>query len=270
MINNPDTQDQAPRGRLVLPAPPEEAERTYSDIQRARLQTEQFIRLQAHAAPQGTAAKLMYYWRKDPAYKALFIAIVMVLIAGIVFVSLASAAFLGNSNFSASSSSQIPQVVAKPTGTVDLRPTFPNPGNGQGGHQSSQPPLYQTPALQPTNSTAQPSPTSTNAGGTLSVQITNIPQQVANGQRVNVSVNTSEPGATVALVVRYNVQPYQASAGPQATDGNGDATLSWFVLVYSVGQKGAQAMVYAVATDQNGQQARSQVATVQISTGIGG
>lgn len=267
MINNPDTEDQVPRGRLVLPAPPGETQRMYGDIQRTRLQTEQLIRRQAHAAPQGTVAKLAYYWRKDSAYKVLFIAIAMVLVAGIVFVSLASAAFLGNSN--SSSSSQNPPVVARPTGAVDLRPTFPNPGGGKGGHQSSQPPLYQTPALQPTNSTAQPSPTSNN-GGTLTVQITNIPQQVANGQRVNVSVNTSEPGASVALVVRYNVQPYRASAGPQTTDGGGNATISWFVLVYSIGQKNVQATVYAVATDQNGQQAMSQVATVQISTGIAG
>lgn len=261
MINNPNTEDQVPRGRLVLPAPPGEAQRMYSDIQRTRLQTEQLIRRQAQAAPQGTVARLAYYWRKDPAYKVLFIAIAMVLIAGIVFVSLASAAFLGNSNFSASSSSQNPPVVAKPTGAVNLRPTFPNPGGGQGGNQSSQPPLYQTPALQPT---AQPSPTSNNGGGTLTVQITNIPQQVANGQRVNVSVNTSEPGATVVLVVSYNVQPYRASAGPQTTDGGGNATISWFVLVYSFARKSVQATVYAVATDQNGHQARSQVAMVQI------
>ena len=268
MINNPDTEDQVPRGRLVLPAPPGETQRMYGDIQRTRLQTEQLIRRQAHAAPQGTVARLAYYWRKDPAYKVLFIAIAMVLVASIVFVSLASAAFLGNPN--SSSSSQNPPVVARPTGAVDLRPTFPNPGGGQGGNQSSQPPLYQTPALQPTNPTDQPSPTPNDGGGTLTVQITNIPPQVANGQTVNVSVNTSEPGATVTLVVRYNVQPYRASAGPQTTDGGGNATLSWFVLVYSIGQRNAQATVYAVATDQNGQQAMSQVATVQISTGIVG
>jgi len=77
MINNPDTEDQVPRGRLVLPAPPGEAQRMYSDIQRTRLQTEQLIRRQAHAAPQGTVARLAYYWRKDPAYKVLIIALAM-------------------------------------------------------------------------------------------------------------------------------------------------------------------------------------------------
>lgn len=270
MINNPDTPDQMHQGRLVLPAPPGEAQRAYSGIQRTQLQTEQLIRRQAQAAPKSTAARLAYYWRKDPAYKVLFIAVAMALIAGIVLVSLASAAFLGHSNFSASSPPQNPQVGARPAGTVDLRPTFPNPGGGQGSNQSSQPPLHQTPALQPTNSTDQPSPTPNNGGGTLTVQITNIPPQVTNGQTVNVSVNTSEPGATVALVVRYNVQPYQASAGPQATDGDGNATLSWFVLVYSFGQRSVQATVYAVATDQDGHHATSQVATVQVLTGIVG
>src|SRR5260370_40372091 len=118
MINNPDTEDQVPRGRLVLPAPPGEAQRTYGDIQRTRLQTEQLIRRQAYAAPQGTVAKLAYYWRKHSAYKVLFIAIAMVLVAGIVFVSLASAAFLGNSNSSASSCSQYRPVGAWPTDEV--------------------------------------------------------------------------------------------------------------------------------------------------------
>src|SRR5258708_20033959 len=151
MINNPDTEDQVPRGRLVLPAPPGEAQRMYSDIQRTRLQTEQLIRRQVHAAPQGTVAKLAYYGRKDPAYKVLFIAIAMVLVAGIVFVSLASAAFLGNSNFSASSSSQNPPVVATPTGAVDLRPTFPNPGGRKDANTVSKPPLPQIPPLPPPN-----------------------------------------------------------------------------------------------------------------------
>src|SRR5258708_25446196 len=114
MINNPDTEDQVPRGRLVLPAPPGEAQRMYSDIQRTRLQTEQLIRRQAQAAPQGTVAKLAYYWPKDPAYKVLVIAIAMVLIARIVSVSLASAAFLCYSNFSASSSSHTRPAAPRP------------------------------------------------------------------------------------------------------------------------------------------------------------
>jgi hypothetical protein len=262
MINNPHTQEPAPQsGKLVLPAPPVEEQRTYSGTQ---LRPEQLIRRRTQPAPKGTVSKLTYYWRKDPAYKVLIIALAMVVIAGVVFVSLASATFFGNQNFSASSLSQNPPPAPKATGTVDLRPTFPNPSGGNGTNQSSQPPLYQTPSLPSTSPTAQSSPTQGN--GTLTIQITNIPSVVNNGSTVDVGVNASEPGASVLLVIRYNnAQPSRASAGPATTDGGGNATISWFVLVYGFRQRNVQATVYAVATDQNGQQARSQGVTVQVN-----
>src|SRR5215469_6215319 len=160
MINNPDTQERAPQsGKLVLPVPPQEEQRAHSGTQ---LRPERLILRRAQPAPKGTISKLTYYWRKDPAYKVLIIALAMVVIAGAVFVSLASAAFSGNPNSSASSVSQNPPPPAKATGTVDLRPTFPNPGGGNGTNQSSQPPLYQTPSLPSTSPTAQSSPTQGN------------------------------------------------------------------------------------------------------------
>lgn len=264
MINHQDTQEQAPQPeKLVLPAPPDGGQHTYYGGQKPQLQPEQLIRRRTEPVPRDVFARVTYYWRKDSAYKVLMVAMVVVLIAGIVFVSLASAAFFGNSSSpTASSSPQTIPTGVNPTGTVDLRPNFPTPGGGSGSSQSSQPPLRQTPSLQPTNSD-QSSPTPGN-GGSLTVQFTNIPTQVANGSRVQVGVNTSEPGATVTLVVRYNVQPYRATAGPAMTDGNGDATLSWFVFVFVSGQKSAQATVYVAATDQNGQHARSQAVNVQI------
>jgi len=79
-----------------------------------------------------------------------------------------------------------------------------------------------------------------------------------------VGVNTSEPGVSVLLVIRYNVAPSRATAGPQTTDNDGNATISWFVFTYGPGQKSVQATVYALATDQNGQRARSQSVTVQV------
>ncbi len=261
MLNNPDTQGPAPQsGKLVLPAPPVEEQRAYSGTQ---LRPEQLIRRRTQPAPKGTVSKLTYYWRKDPAYKVLIIALAMVVIAGVVFVSLASATVFGNQNSSASSLSQNPPPAPQATGTVDLRPTFPNPSGGNGTNQSSQPPLYQTPSLPSTSPTAQSSPTQGN--GSLTVQITNIPPVVNNGTTVNVGVNTSEPGASVQLVIRYNVQPTRATAGPATTDGGGNATISWFVLVYGLRQRTVQATVYAVAIDQNGQQARSQDANVQVN-----
>jgi hypothetical protein len=262
MLNNPDTQEPTPQsGKLVLPAPPVEEQRTYSGTQ---LRPEQLILRRTRPAPKGTVSKLTYYWHKDPAYKVLIIALAMVLIAGVVFVSLASATFFGNQNLSASSLSQNPPPAPKATGTVDLRPTFPNPSGGNGTTQSSQPPLYQTPSLPSTSPTAQSSPTQGN--GSLTVQITNIPPVVNNGTSVDVGVNTSEPNANVLLVIHYNnAQPSRANAGPATTDGGGNATISWFVFVYSLRQRTVQATVYAVATDQNGQQARSQDVNVQVN-----
>ena len=266
MINQPDTQEQKPQSeKLVLPAPPAEEQQLYYDGQKAQIRPEQLIRRQVQPVPTGIKARLAFYWHKDPAYKVLMIALTMILVAGIIFVSLASAAFLGNSNFF--SSSYTPQAVPKganPTGTVDLRPTFAAPGGGSGtNQQSSQPPTQSTPALQATNSTDQQSPTP-GGNGTLNVQFTSLPQQVMNGSYINVGVNTSEPGATVELVIRYNTQGGRSIADPQTTDSNGNATIPWLVYTFSFGQKNVQANVYALATDQNGQRAKSQTVTVQI------
>ncbi len=268
MINQSDTQEQKSQSeKLVLPAPPAEEQQMYYGGQMAQLRPEQLSRRQAQPAPTGVKARLVYYWHKDPAYKVLMIAMTMVLVAGIIFVSLASAVFLGNSNFFASS--YTPQVVPKganPTGTVNLRPTFPTPGGGSGtNQQSSQPPTQLTPVLQATNPTGQQSPTP-GGGGTLNVQFTSIPQQVMNGSYVSVGVNAGEPGATVELVIRYSTQSGRSTAGPQTTDSNGNATIGWFVFTFLIGHKHAQAYVYALATDQNGQRARSQTVTVQIQT----
>ena len=268
MINQPDTQEQKPQSeKLVLPTPAAEEQQMYYGGQMAQFRPEQFIRHEAQPAPKDLKARLAFYWHKDPAYKVLMIAMSMVLVAGIILISLASAAFLGNSNFFASS--YTPQAVPKganPTGTVDLRPTFPAPGGGNGiNQQSSQPPMQPTPALQPTNSTDQQSPTP-GAGGPLNVQFTSIPQQVRNGSYVGVGVNTGEPGATVELVIRYSGQGGHSTAGPVISDSNGDATIPWFVFTSGVGQRNVQAYVYAIATDQNGQKARSQTVTVQVLT----
>ena len=268
MINQPDTQEQKPQSeKLVLPVPPAEEQQMYYGGQKAQLRPEQLMRLQTEPAPKGVGARLAFYWHKDPAYKVLMIATTMVLIAGIIFVSLASAAFLGNSSFLASTSST-PQAIPKgsnPTGTVNLRPTFPAPGGGSGtNQQSSQPPVQSTPALQPT-STGQPSPTP-GGGGTLNVQFTSLPHQVKNGSYVSVGVNTGEPGVSVELVIRYSTLGGRSTAGPQTSDSNGNASIPWFVYTFGFGQKNVQALVYAFATDPNGQTARSQTEIVQIQT----
>jgi hypothetical protein len=272
MINQSDTQEQNPQSeKLVLPTPPAGEQQMYYGGQMAPLRPEQLIRPETQPVPAGVKAKLAFYWHKDPAYKVLMIAMTMVLVAGVVFVSLASAAILGNSNFFASS--YTPQSIPKgtdPTGVVNLRPTFPAPGGGSGtNQQSSLPPLRPTPVIQATNPTNQQTPTP-GGGGTLNVHFTSIPQQVTNGSYVSVGVNTGEPGATVELVIHYSGQAGHSTAGPQVSDSNGDATIPWFVYTYGYGQRNTQAYVYAIATDQNGQRMRSQTVVVQVLTkGIG-
>ena len=150
-----------------------------------------------------------------------------------------------------------------PTGTVDLRPTFPPPGGGNGSTSSSQPPAQGTPALQSTPD-ANPSPTPNPGGGPLTITVTNIPTQVVNSSVVSVSVNTSLPNITVTLGVYYNVAPYRYVSAPVTTDGNGNAVLSWSVAVIMNGRH-TRAFVFAVAQDQNGQKAQSQAVTVQIT-----
>jgi hypothetical protein len=54
------------------------------------------------------------------------------------------------------------------------------------------------------------------------------------------------------------------------TDSNGNASIPWFVSAFGFGQKSIQAYVYALATDQNGQRARSQTVTVQVLTRVMG
>jgi hypothetical protein len=266
MINQPEAQ-QPKQDKLVLPAYPDDQYRdieTYSSSSTppySHIRPDQLIRQQTTPPPKQPVDRLRYYWRKDPSYKVFMIAIGMVLIAGLIFVSLVSNALLRNPKLFAldNTLSQTPPTGVVPLGTVDLRPTFPPPGGGKGTGSSSQPPSQSTPALQPTTVQASPQP-----GGPLTVQITSIPNRVFNNSIVDVSVNTNLPNVTVDLVALYTVPPYRAVVGPVTTDGSGNATLSWSVSVYIFGSR-TQASVYAVAKDQNGQRVQSQAVNVQIT-----
>jgi hypothetical protein len=239
-------------GKLATP--------TYSGKYPAQVRPEHLIRPKGPPAPKGLLAKLAYFWRKDPAYKAFIIAMAFVMIAAIFFVSLASAAILGNSGSSGNNSlSQNSSNGASPTGTVDLRPAFPAPGATNGSAASSQPPPQNTPVLHQTpNPTPDPSPS-----GQLTVQITNIPSRVPNNSRVNVSVSTSEGGVNVRLVVRYNLEPYYYESRTGMTGPQGNVSLNWAVNVFGFA-KNATATVTAVAMDQNGHVASSAPMTVQV------
>ena len=281
MMDHPGKQveqpgDASPVGiqpKLVLPAPPtaeipinswEQTISPYSGKYPPQVRPEHLIRRQISPTPKGPLAKLGYFWRKDPAYKAFIIAIAFVILAAIFFISLASFAFLGHSGTSGNNSlSQNSSNGASPTGTVDLKPAFPTPGGATGSTASSQPPRHSTPVLRQTPS---PSPKpSQGPGGPLTVQITNIPPRVPNNSSVNVSVFTSVGGVQVRLVVRYNMAPYFYESSVQVTDPQGNANLNWFVSVFGFGRN-ATATVVAVATDQNGHVATSNPMTVQVAT----
>jgi hypothetical protein len=281
MINRPETQGPNPQqGKLVLPAHPHEMSPVNPDQANhlangknqqnanAHLRPDQLIRQTTPPPPRQPVAKLRYYWQKDPAYKVLMIAIAMVMVAGLIFVSLISNMLLRNPNFLAIDSSTSSLTAVVPTGTVDLQPAFPLPGGGNGSTSSSQPPAHSTPILQPTPNATANQPTPTPAEGSLTVTITSIPVRVSNNSTVNVGVNTSLSNVSVSLVAYYTVPPFRYISSSTTTNGNGNASLSWSVSLIMFGRH-TQAMVFAVARDQNGQKVQSQAIAVQVN-GTGG
>ena len=159
-----------PQEKLILPASVI-AYDPADDMQETMLRPEPLLPprfYKTEAVPMQPLARLRYYWRKDPAYKVFMIAACMVLIAGTVFVTLASAAVIKQPDlFGLSAASTTPQKPTAPTpsGTVDFQPAFPTPGGGKGTTLSSQPPVVKTPALPttptPSNGDATPTPTTT-------------------------------------------------------------------------------------------------------------
>jgi hypothetical protein len=260
MLNHPDTDLPTPSsGKLVLPDLSDEEQRVASGQYRAQIHPGLLIRQTTPPAPQKVLPKLVWYWRKDPAYKVFMIAIAMVVVASLVFVSLVSAALFGHSSAGADLS-QTPPAKVTPTGKVDLRPTFPKPTGGNGTAQSSQPPAQSTPVVGPT---VQPTST-TQPGGQLTLQITGYPSTVVNNSTVPITVSTNQPGITVYLQIRYNATSLRNTAGPGTTDDNGNVTIPWTVSVFSFGRKNVQATVLAIGIDQNGHRAYSPQVVIQV------
>ncbi|HVB62764.1 MAG TPA: hypothetical protein VNE61_16345 [Ktedonobacteraceae bacterium] len=259
MIDDPERQAMPPE-KLLLPAPPEtRVPPTPTVAHPAQVKPEWLIRRQTPPPPRSPFARVRYLWRKDPAYKVLLVAVMVVLLAGLLLATLATSAFFRAGNpFQSSAYTQAP-TGATPAGTVDLRPTFPTPGGGQGSTSSSQPPAQNTPAPQPT--------TPPQSSG-LTVQFTNIPTRVQSGSTVLVGVSTNEPGATVWLTISYGSPPFRGYAGPRVTGSNGFATIPWSINIFAGGRH-STAVVTAFARNQQGQQTHSQPVQVQIS-GTGG
>jgi hypothetical protein len=262
MLNHPDTRPPTPSsGKLVLPDLSYEEQRVASSQHRAQFDPNLLIRQKTPPPPKKVLPKLAWYWRKDPAYKVFMIALAMVVVASAILVTLVSASMFGHPSSSASYS-QTPPTKVVPTGTVDLHPTFPKPGGGNGTGQSSQPPTQNTPSLGPT-ATATVQPTM-QPGGQLTLQITNYPGTVNNNSTVDITVSANQPGITVYLQIHYNVQPSRGFAGPGTTDANGNVTIPWTVSVFSFARKNIQATLTAIATDQNGQHVSSNPVVIQV------
>lgn len=267
MLNHPGTEDQAPAsGRLVLPAPPDETPRSSPFPPQPRVEPGQLIRRETSSAPKELLPKIIYYWRKDPAYKVFMLAIAMVALAALIFASLGSAALPGKPLFS-NSNTQSPPTVAAPKGTVDLRPAFPKPSGGSGSGQTSQPPAQGTTTVinvtPSPSASVTPQPTQPGQGGPLTLSITSYPATVSSGSRVAITISANQPGVTVSLQVRSNAQPRNYIAGSSTTDANGNATIGWFVFFVSTTHK-VTATLAAIAQDQQGQQVASAPVTVQV------
>ncbi|WP_376795581.1 hypothetical protein [Thermogemmatispora sp.] len=265
MLDQEQRDEQGARGqplsgKLVLPAAPGMRPGEWSadpQQQTTYIAPEMLIRRPRQSAPPTLLGKMGYFWQKDPAYKVLMVASALVLIAGVIFsVVVGGTLMQGGSNMEARVPLTPPPGVA-PTGTVDLRPTFPTP-SGQGSNESSQPPVQSTPALKPTRTTDNG-----NGSANGAVQITGLPASVPNNSDVTVTVITNQPNSFVQLQVTYNVAPFVAVVNGN-TDASGTATLTWHVQVFSMSKR-AQARVHATVFGSNGA-ASSNTVTVRITT----
>lgn len=279
MIDQPNAQERIPgQEKLILPAYPDDEQR----INGNQVSPGQLIHRDTTPPPADPFAKLSYFWRKDPAYKVLIIAVTTVVVAGLLFGILASVVILQSSNTftTAPTSTQ---------GTADLHPTFPTPSGGSGSDTSSQPPAYSTPALNPspvvtvtpvvtitpvttgtpvvtTTPITQPTP----QPGALSIQITNAPNPVLNGSTVDVGVMASGANVVVSIQVYYNARPYVYMSEQGVTDSNGIVTIPWHVQVSRRGPQAITATLVAIATNQQGERIGSAPVTVLVTTNTGG
>lgn len=204
-------------------------------------------------------------WRRDPAYKFLFIAIGVVLLASILFVAFAGSTISSLFSQSGAGTTQTAPGGIPAQGTADTNPKFPTPGGNTGATPTSQPTTLPSPtattAPNPTPTTP-PSPTPTQ-NPQLTLQIVNAPNQVNNNSTVTITVTASQPGVQVGLTITYNTNPFLKTLGPQATDNNGNAAFSWSVQVHPFSRNQVFARLVAIAR-KNGQEVTSQTVVVKI------
>ncbi|GCE18281.1 hypothetical protein [Dictyobacter kobayashii] len=210
--------------------------------------------------------KIAYLWRSDPAYKVLFIAIGAVILCSVIGLVLLGSVFAnfggrsattasnqGNTQATAPTPQNTPAGATQPTATPTLQPTA-------------------TPTLQATatplpQATVAPTPTPVVNNGPLTAQFSGLPGQVNNHTTVDITV-TTQPGATVTLLITYTASPAFQQTNAVVADANGTATIPWSIneRAFSHFSMNATARLYAIARGQN-QQATSQPATVQVNLG---
>jgi hypothetical protein len=225
--------------------------------------------------PLSPAGKIGYFWKRDAAYRVLFLSIALIIVISLIAIVLVGTTLgqiLGWPGHNQGLVSLIPGATPAVQGSTDVRPTFPvpTPGTGQGSTQSSQPPSSTNPTVVPTSEptvTLTPTPTIP-SGGPLSVQITSVPLVVNNNTVVPVGVTTNQVGIIVQLFVTYSAPPGFYTSGQQLTDGSGMASLSWSIHVLSRSNTLVTARLVAIARTQNGQQTISPPVTVHIVNGF--
>ena len=118
-------------------------------------------------------------------------------------------------------------------------------------------PSSQTPTPGGTSPTAGPSATSVSGSNPpLSIQITQYPAQLFNGQTATITVQANEPNVNVTLNVTYNIPPGKPTNLTQAANSQGQASFSWSIKL-SHGKKDISPMATLAvsAQDTNGQNA---------------
>jgi hypothetical protein len=236
---------------IFLPAP--EEQQPYMPVQQPssyvrRVRPEDLLRRSQSSLPANPLTRISYLWKRDPAYRVLFIAIGVVLLSSLISVGLVAAMF-----------NQPGPQGAQPGGSNSQQTNIGNVNLNTPTPAATPTPIpTSTPTPEPTP-TPTPVPTQPPVNATLTVQITDIPTTVQFGGTVLVSVNTSKPNVSVHLSALSNGR--QATiTGSKKTNDQGNATLSWTVI-----QQPGAIEVVAIAQDQQGHVVNSDPVPVQIT-----
>ncbi|HTI13999.1 MAG TPA: hypothetical protein VL461_05425 [Dictyobacter sp.] len=208
-------------------------------------------------------------WRKDPAYRVLWIAIATIIVSGIIFAIIGGNALAhyfqptqANNNNPNTQPTTVAQIIPTNTPTATPSPT-PSPTPIV---TPSPTPIPPTPTPQPTNNQQMNHGTNQQ----LTVNITQVPNQVQDGDTVAITVQTSMPDAQVTLTFTSDGSPAYFTMGPKNVGGDSMTTFHWTVNERSFNpfkQKGETVTTLISATAQSNdkqQQATSKMVSVKV------